>query len=274
MREAFNGHTLTVVEYDGQPVMVARELAAALGYSDPSRLGDLIRNEWAADFTEGEDFRALRGEPLAEFKRLTPPDGVSLVDPRSPSLLILTESGWWMVAQRTEKALGVKLRRFLSREVLPRLARGESIPAAASGAAVESQADRYERLGDKAAGIGDKASARKFYRAAGEALGLSFSRAPRALAAPDQQVPLLTLAKTAEQEWDAFVRVWREQYGTERTTAAKLYPLARGAGLFRARLDGRAEPAGIIALGRIISPHIGDSVKMERSTRNYLRLVA
>jgi prophage antirepressor-like protein len=130
LTETFEGKALTFVTFRGEPVVVARELANALGYADPSRLGDLIRREWSGDFQEGEDFRLLEGEELAEFKRLTPSGGVSSVDSRAPSLLILTESGLYLVALRTEKALGVKLRRFLATVVLPKLARGEGVPAA------------------------------------------------------------------------------------------------------------------------------------------------
>jgi prophage antirepressor-like protein len=130
LTETFEGKALTFVTFRGEPVVVARELATALGYAEPAKLGRMIRDEWSAEFVEGVDFRLLEGEELAEFKRLGPSGGPSSIDSRAPSLLILTESGLYLVALRTEKALGVKLRRFLATVVLPKLARGEGIPAA------------------------------------------------------------------------------------------------------------------------------------------------
>jgi prophage antirepressor-like protein len=148
LQETFEDHPLTFVRFNGEPVVVARELATALGYAEPSRLGALIRDEWAAEFTEGTDFRLLDGASLSAFKAQwpdTPEHGVSTLDRTRRALLVLTESGLWMVAQKTEKALGVKLRRFLATKVLPRLARGEGIPAAAPAPVIDLAAERARR---------------------------------------------------------------------------------------------------------------------------------
>lgn len=125
----FNGSPVTFRPYGDGHVVIAREMGAALGYSDPVRLPKLIRSEWAEDFTEGTDYELLTGPALASFKDVAGDNEgrhTALV-PHAKSLLVLTETGLWAVALRTEKAMGVRLRHFLKSEVLPKLARGESV---------------------------------------------------------------------------------------------------------------------------------------------------
>jgi prophage antirepressor-like protein len=286
MREAFEGHPLTFVEFDGQPVVVARELAAALGYQDSNAIARAIRQEWSADFVEGEDFRVLDGAPLRELKALMVNDTTSSIDPRSPSLLVLTESGWWQVAQRTEKALGVRLRRFLTREVLPKLARGEGIPAAGATPAPDlTTAAEHRKMGDRLWRAGDRVGALACYQRGAAALGVETTPGvvppePRARRAPPQgeQVPLLPVkaaerpAPTVDEDWLRFVALWRERFGRQRTRASELIALVTSAGLFRKALANRDEHARVTVLGRIIAKHYGRGVKRGKSGEPYVVL--
>lgn len=162
LSEAFNQHPIAFVRFRGEPVVVARQLAVALGYSDPGRITDMIRSEWAADFTEGEDFHLVEGPDLAAFKAAavdttydgpTAGDGFgSTLHHTRRSLMVLTESGLYLVAIRTEKALGVRLRRWLARDVLPKLARGETVggPAVDPAHALREAASTRTRCGARA----------------------------------------------------------------------------------------------------------------------------
>jgi len=195
-REAFDGHPITFVTFRGEPVVVARELGAALGYAGSS-LGDLIRREWAADFKEGVDYRTLDGADLSAFKAEwsdTVSDAVSTsLDRTRRSLFLLTESGWWMVAQKTEKALGVKLRRFLAERVLPKLARGEAIGAAPERQAHDHLTARELRLlGDRYWRAGQRDKALELYDAAERAHGLPARKVSPPRPQPPQQLPLPT----------------------------------------------------------------------------------
>ncbi|WP_437796461.1 hypothetical protein [Sorangium sp. So ce693] len=130
---AFEGQQLTFYRFRDKVCVVGQELGAALGYADRS-LGARIAGEWKNEFIKEKDYGILEGEELRVFKRLA----TSGVASRSKSLLVLFEPGVNLVSLKTEKELGVKLRRLLADEVLPKLLRGEPIlpavppPASAS----------------------------------------------------------------------------------------------------------------------------------------------
>lgn len=237
LRETFENHPITFVTFRGEPVVVARELGAALGYADPSKIGEKIRGDWSGDFIEGTDYRLLDGADLAAFKAEwpdTPESGASTLDRTRRALLVLTESGWWMVAQKTEKALGVKLRRFLV-EVLKKIARGEGVPAVTAEPAADPVIVRAHvvlAFGDRLLSVGDKSGAKKVWRAGASELGVDFGRAKRIEAAPTAQlelplVPPLPAPAPASprpkwlrdappddgNNWPGLVRAWLSKYG-------------------------------------------------------------
>ena len=121
----FGGHPLTVIEYSGERFFLASELSLALGYSRPDVLGNLMAREWAAEFQLGTDFNIIRGAELAALKKTRG----SLVYARN-SLSVLTKSGAQLACIKTNKPIGVQLRRWLVDEVFPALERGE-LPGAA-----------------------------------------------------------------------------------------------------------------------------------------------
>lgn len=116
----FDDSTVHAVLWRGRWTWRGAEVGAAIGYADGARLVDKIRGEWAEDFREGKDYEVLRGSDLREFKGLSPESGESGPD-RSPSLLVLFESGIdrALILSRTEK--GRRLRDLLVDHVLPQL---------------------------------------------------------------------------------------------------------------------------------------------------------
>ena len=119
----FEGEPLTTMTWDGKPAWVAREIGRRLEYAaGGKRLVTRITREWSSEFIEGKDYVLLSGDELAAFKA-----GVGLGTPEVPSraggLMLLLEPGLHLVLTKTNKPIGVRLRRFLVDEVLPQLVR-------------------------------------------------------------------------------------------------------------------------------------------------------
>lgn len=125
----FEGHPVTAVEFEGRPAWVASQVGAALGYAESGRqLAKKLAGEWSEEFIPGTDFETITNGRLAVFKSRLGTDSVpSAVDPRTPSLVILYESGLHLALLKTRKPAGRRLRRFLATEVLPKLARGAKV---------------------------------------------------------------------------------------------------------------------------------------------------
>ena len=119
----FEGSPLVTLTYEGKPAWVARHIGVRLGYSHGGKqIPNKILGEWKDDFVEGRDFAVLSGDELAAFKKLS---GASrVVSPNANSrLVILFESGLWMVLVKTGQPIGLRLRRFLVEQVLPQIGR-------------------------------------------------------------------------------------------------------------------------------------------------------
>jgi hypothetical protein len=113
----------------GRGCVVVADVERALGYA-PKSLTKLIRGAWASELAEGRDFIVLPfGEAVFMLGTSKVPSGGTL-SPRG--LMVLWETGFDQVLQKTDKPEGQKLRRRLAEEVLPKLRRGEAVggPAA------------------------------------------------------------------------------------------------------------------------------------------------
>lgn len=124
----FEGKELHVYRFRGRPCMLAKDVGEALGYT-PDGFSRTLRS-WEAELKVDSDLSVLRGDDLREF--LGGSDApVDNAGGRISQLTVLFEPALYLVCIKTEKPLGVKLRRFLSDEVLPKLARGETIAPSA-----------------------------------------------------------------------------------------------------------------------------------------------
>lgn len=138
LAHSFDGHPITVVEYQGRQIFFVDEIAEALGYSDSDTLADSIRRKWNTEMEEGEEYQVLTNgniRAVERLRRMTPPvgrsqtltdesDDASDVGPTptrggARKLVVLTEEGVHLVCIKTEKPAGKQLRRWLAREVLP-----------------------------------------------------------------------------------------------------------------------------------------------------------
>lgn len=143
-RFEFEGKPLTVIEYKGRPVWIAKEVGLLLGYSnDGGRLVDKITAEWADEFIDGQDVIRLTGPDLRDFKELAVDTTDSVGSKANRALMLLTESGVNLVCIKTEKPLGKAVRRWLAADVMPKVTQAAAAPSAVR---VESPADRERRL--------------------------------------------------------------------------------------------------------------------------------
>lgn len=127
--KVFEGSPITAYLWEDKPVWVAKELGRVMGYGEEGK--GLLRSiqDWKEQMIAGVDFEVLEGEQLAKFKATR---GELLPESdRSPSLLILKESGFHLVCLKTDKPIGVRLRRWLAEEVMPSLVRTGSYPSKA-----------------------------------------------------------------------------------------------------------------------------------------------
>lgn len=155
----FEGHPLTVLWREGKPYWIAREVGAAMGYEDGSKLVDLIGDEWADEFIEGTDFVRVSGAAAAEILRAVGAndsgENAETTNPRNSGngrgarrVLLLSESGVNLAAIKTRKPAGKRLRRWLASEVLPSIARGTALSSATQeqiSRAVRVEMDRQFR---------------------------------------------------------------------------------------------------------------------------------
>ena len=125
----FEGGQLTTIVYRGRPAWIAREVGAAIGYArEGERLITNMTADWAGEFIEGTDYLVLQGSELAQFKQLIQLTTDS-VGSRSRHVTLLLEPGLHLALAKTNKPVGVRLRRFLVDEVLPQLVRdGQYLP--------------------------------------------------------------------------------------------------------------------------------------------------
>ncbi len=123
----FEGTALTTIQYQGRPCWIANEIGTALGYAHGGRrLIQSVTKNWRREFAPGTDYLILKGKELKDFKSLLADDTdlvSSKLEQSRRGIMLLFETGLYLVVQKTEKPAGVRLRRFLAEDVLPQIRR-------------------------------------------------------------------------------------------------------------------------------------------------------
>jgi prophage antirepressor-like protein len=120
----FDEQPVTSLFYKGKPAWIAREIGVALGYSQGGkRLATRITGEWSKELILSQDYAVLTGTEAALLERALGKGTEAVPLGSNRGLVILYESGLYLVLAKTEKAAGVRFRRFLADEVLPQLTR-------------------------------------------------------------------------------------------------------------------------------------------------------
>lgn len=117
----FESRPLTVITYKGRPAFIGKEVEERMGYA-PKGLSDLARGEWGDEIVYGDDFVVVTGEELADLKKVLQQVG-GYPTSRARSMMLFFESGVHAVALLSRKPEARRLRKFLSSEVMPQLAR-------------------------------------------------------------------------------------------------------------------------------------------------------
>jgi hypothetical protein len=103
--EKFFPNVMKVI-FRGKPCWITKDIGSALGYSREGKgLVELISGQWSDEFVKGEHLDVLRGQELANFKKVLEkitPNGFSSV----PSLSILFKPGICLVLMNTQNKLG------------------------------------------------------------------------------------------------------------------------------------------------------------------------
>ncbi len=145
----FEGAPLTTITYKGKNCWLAAEIGRAIGYGENgSRLVTNITRNWKDELVEGQDYLILRGDELVEFKQFLE-HPASLAGSFTRHLMLLFEPGLHFVCLKTNKPIGVKLRRFLVDEVMPQLVRdGQYLTnrEVIDGKLVEKELEKERRL--------------------------------------------------------------------------------------------------------------------------------
>lgn len=197
----FGDQTLPTVMLSNEPHWIAGQVGAALDYADGGRqLVGLLSAEWSSELLDGRDLVRLEGDALRPLKDL------GLVGARASSVILLTESGLYRVLILTGKPVGVRLRDWLTTEVLPSIRRtGSYRPGNVSGGDDGAFAELAGALGLDAV-----VELHAAERAAGRELPALRSSLRAALARPGARAPSMArgprtaaqLGLFAEQELD------------------------------------------------------------------------
>lgn len=140
--------SIHVLTHKGREVWIAQEIGAALGYEDPKYFTNKINSEWAERFRAEKDAFKVEGEELADLKRLvgdSPTSGSDpIIHPRTPSLLLLTESGVFLACALAKTEAGDRFRWWLADEVLPSIRRTGSYSAPQAKAQAPTQGELFQ----------------------------------------------------------------------------------------------------------------------------------
>ena len=112
----FEGSPITVVDREGDPLFISQQFAGPLGYPEPARFTQAITSEY--NLEEGRHFLKFTNGNLAALKAALGPD---VIDPRTPSLVLLTEAGLYRALMRSRAKNAEPFQEWLASEVLPQL---------------------------------------------------------------------------------------------------------------------------------------------------------
>lgn len=141
--DAFDGHDLDAFEWQNQPVVIAAQVAGALGYADTS---DLTQH-WSDEAEEGIEYFKVTSEDI----RRDYPSLRRYLPPHARHLILLTESGATLALLQARTAAAKALRRFICRDLLPRLRRAPAAFTVPASLALAPAGAVIELLGAEAA---------------------------------------------------------------------------------------------------------------------------
>lgn len=104
----------TCIHYKGKPYFIPSEVGEALGYSN---LSHSIRN--TIGLVENIDYKVFNGLELNDLKALSESSSTAFVSKNQNSFTLLTESGLYAVILKSKKPYAIKIRIWVTSDVLP-----------------------------------------------------------------------------------------------------------------------------------------------------------
>ena len=127
--KSFNGQSVYNFVWNGKPCWVAIQVARVIGYKDISR--SVLHCLEKEKFIQGHEYEILSGPSLKEFKSMS--DEVKSYLKQVPKLVIFYEEGLYGYLQYTNLPIGVELRKWIRREVMPQIRKTGSFTLDKSG---------------------------------------------------------------------------------------------------------------------------------------------
>lgn len=125
----FEGQIVRLYVFRGRVCCIAPEAGRALAYSEVGFRSCMRNWQGRLELKPGEHYDVLSGADLEEFRALLGASADLALAAKASSVTILYEEGLNMVCLLTNRPLGQQLRQKLAADVLPKIARGEGIPA-------------------------------------------------------------------------------------------------------------------------------------------------
>lgn len=141
----FEGQAIATIDWDNVLLFLPQQIGASLEFADPGRFVKKL-NEYGLE--EGRHTVRFTNGNLATLKAALGPD---VIDPRTPSLVLLTEAGLYRALMRSRAKNAEPFQEWLASEVLPQLRKTGSYaltqpalpsPAAAQLALLVDQRER------------------------------------------------------------------------------------------------------------------------------------
>jgi prophage antirepressor-like protein len=136
----FDGQAITTLEWDGTPLFLPQQIGASLEFTDPARF---VKKLSEYGLNDGLHLIKVTGDELAALKVALGPD---VIDPRTPSLVLLTESGLYRALMRSRAPKAEAFQEWLASEVLPALRRTGSYQLAEAVTPALSETDTHIKI--------------------------------------------------------------------------------------------------------------------------------
>lgn len=136
----FEGQAIATIEWDNILLFLPQQIGASLEFADPGRFVKKL-NEYGLE--EGRHTVRFTNGNLAALKAALGPD---VIDPRTPSLVLLTEAGLYRALMRSRAKNAEPFQEWLASEVLPQLRKTGSYALTKTMPAPAAVTVRFELL--------------------------------------------------------------------------------------------------------------------------------
>lgn len=136
----FEGQAIATIEWDSVLLFLPQQIGASLEFADPGRF---VKKLSDYGLEEGRHTVRFANGNLAALKAALGPD---IIDPHTPSLVLLTEAGLYRALMRSRAKNAEPFQEWLASEVLPQLRKTGSYALAETTPAPPTATIRFDLL--------------------------------------------------------------------------------------------------------------------------------